>query len=109
MPRPVTSSTVVSCEASDPVARCADHGQSSSSKHATALNSQSSYSISNAEVITTETDVVASANDINSLLHEIKSLRDKNFILQEELLYQREISIGRYLAMFTFMSPFIVL
>lgn len=58
-------------------------------------NKQSSSTANSAPKNVDKNGTTAS-NDFNSLSEEIKSLREKNLVLQNELLYQRETSIRKY-------------
>ena len=90
MPPPPSTSSVILSEIVNSTRHAASHDQPSSS------NNQSTSSISKSVVSNTDPNTITPSNDINSLLEEMKSLREKNLSLQDELLYQREISIREY-------------
>ncbi|CAF3058314.1 unnamed protein product [Rotaria socialis] len=79
----------------------ADQDQSSNSNNqAPCANNQSSSSpCSTAKrgVLTSKTNTVAASLNIDAVLEENKILREKILTLQDELLYQREHSIGKRL------------
>jgi hypothetical protein len=95
LPPPLTSTCTLS-EKRNSTNKDVIHDQpSNSNDRPSNSNDQPSLSSSNSNSVVSKTKTHGPP-DVDSLLAEIKTLREKNLLLQEELLYQREISVGEY-------------